>query len=80
MDFRINNVEGPSIYTALVFQFYIFSPQSLTDGLVLVDHFLLFHSPVLKPDGHLSLGQVCVSRYPSSFVLSDELICGIFSF
>lgn len=54
--------------------------QTLTDALVLVDHFLLFHPPVLKPDGHLSLGQVCVSRYPSSLVLSNELVCGIFSF
>lgn len=60
------------------FSFNMF--QTLTDTLVLVDHFLFFNPPVLKPDGHLSFGEVCVSGYPSSFVLSDEFICGIFSF
>lgn len=57
------------------------SPSSeLTGALEFIDDFFLLYAPVLKPDCHLSLCQVCLRRYPSPFVFGDEFIGGIFSF
>lgn len=55
------------------------SPK-LTSSLEFVDDFLFFDPSVLKPDCHLSLWQISLCRYPSSFILCDEFICGILLF
>lgn len=59
-----------------------FSPSSpeLTGTLEFIDDFFLLYAPVLKPDCHLSLCQICLRGYPSPFVLGDEFIGGILPF
>ena len=52
----------------------------LTGALEFVDNFLFFNAPVLKPYCHLSLWQIGLGRYPSSFILCDEFIGGILPF
>lgn len=52
----------------------------LTGALEFIDDFLLLNAPVLKPDCHLSLCQVCLSGYSPPFVLGDEFIGGVLPF
>lgn len=52
----------------------------LTGALEFIDDFLLLYAPVLKPDCHLSLCQVCLRGYPPPFVLGDEFIGGVLPF
>lgn len=55
------------------------SPE-LTGTLEFIDDFFLLYAPVLKPDCHLSLCQICLRGYPSPFVLGDEFISGVLPF
>lgn len=57
-----------------------FPSPELTGTLEFIDDFFLLYAPVLKPDCHLSLSQICLRGYPSPFVLGDEFIGGILSF
>lgn len=54
--------------------------SKLADGFQFVDNFLLFYASVLEPYRHLSLGQVCLGRYPPPFVLRDKFVGGILAF
>lgn len=55
------------------------SPE-LTGALEFIDDFLLLYAPVLKPDCHLSLCQICLRGYPPPFVLGDEFIGAVLPF